>query len=393
MTSTTRLIVAAGVLSLGLVACKKGGDASQQGPGGAMPPAEVGVVEVRPQSLPVSKDLVGRLAPFRSADVRARVTGVVQKRLYEEGADVHEGQVLFVIDPSELRAATSQSQAAVAQAEATYTTARATAERARRLGPTQYISKADLDNALAAERSAAAAVQQARAALASSRINLGYSEVRSPISGRAGRAQVTEGALVGQGGATLLATVDQIDPLYANFSISVAELDQLRRGEGKGEPADRDVQIVLPDGTVYAQRGTLDFEGSVVDPATGAVSLRARVPNTERRLLPGTYVGVRATLGLQNAVYLVPQAGVLRDAQGAYVYVVGADNKVVRKDVGADTQQNGKWVVDHGLAPGDRVIVSGIQRAQPGAQVKATPWTEGPADAKPAAAAPTARKG
>ncbi|GAB1596968.1 efflux RND transporter periplasmic adaptor subunit [Lysobacter claricitrinus] len=392
MTSTTRLIVAAGVLSLGLAACK-GGDASQQGgPGGAMPPAEVGVVAVSPQSLPLAKDLVGRLAPFRSADVRARVPGIVQRRLYEEGADVREGQALFEIDPAELRAATGQSQAAVAQAEATYANARATAERARRLGTTQYISKSDLDNALAAERSAAAAVQQARAALASTRINLGYSTVRAPISGRAGRAQVTEGALVGQGAATLLTTVDQIDPLYANFSISVAELDQLRRAQTSGEPADRDVQIVLPDGSVNAQRGTLDFEGSVVDPTTGAVSLRARVPNPDRRLLPGTYVGVRATLGLQDAVYLVPQAGVLRDAQGAYVYVVGADNKVVRKDVAADRQQDGKWIVDHGLAPGDRVIVSGLQRAQPGAQVKATPWTEGPGGA-PAAAAPTPRKG
>ncbi|MGY3266976.1 efflux RND transporter periplasmic adaptor subunit [Lysobacter sp. HA35] len=394
MISNTRLIVAAGVLSLGLAACK-GGDAQQQGmgPGGAMPPAEVGVVEVAPQALPLSKDLVGRLAPFRSADVRARVPGIVQRRLYEEGADVSEGQALFEIDPAELRAATGQSQAAVAQAEASYTNAHATAERARRLAPTQYIAKSDVDNALAAERSAAAAVQQARAALSSTRINLGYSTVRAPISGRAGRAQVTEGALVGQGTATLLTTVDQIDPLYANFSISVAELDQLRRAQTSGEPADRDVQIVLPDGSMNTERGTLDFEGSVVDPATGAVSLRARIPNHDRRLLPGTYVGVRATLGLQNGVYLVPQAGVLRDAQGAYVYVVGADNKVTRKDVGADRQQDGKWIVDRGLAPGDRVIVSGLQKAQPGAAVKPVPWTETPAAGAAPPAAPVARKG
>ncbi|TZF85166.1 efflux RND transporter periplasmic adaptor subunit, partial [Cognatilysobacter lacus] len=236
---------------------------------------------------------------------------------------------------------------------------------------------------------ASAAVAEARAALASSRISLGYASVRAPISGRAGRAQVTEGALVGQGGATLLTTVDQIDPLYANFSISIAELDQLRRAQSQGEPGDRDVQVVLPDGTTYGKRGSLDFEGSVVDPATGAVSLRARLPNPEHRLLPGTYVTVRATLGLQPSVYLVPQTAVLRDAQGAYVLVVGADGKAARKDIGADRQQEGMWIVDRGLAPGDRVIVSGLQKAQPGATVKAMPWKpDAPVAANAPAAAP-----
>lgn len=382
-----RTTAVAAALCLALAACGKAQDPQGAGPGGAMPPAEVGVVTVQPQALPLRRDLVGRLAPYRTADVRARVPGIVQKRLYEEGADVREGQALFAIDPAELQAQTGQSQAALAAAEATYANARATAARARQLAPAGYISRADLDNALAAERSAAAAVAQARAAVASSRISLGYSTVRAPISGRAGRAQVTEGALVGQGTATLLTTIDQIDPLYANFSISIAELDQLRAAQGVGEPADRDVQVVLPDGTVHAQRGTLDFEGSVVDPATGAVSMRARLPNPEHRLLPGTFVTVRAALGVQKGVFLVPQAAVLRDAAGAYVYVVDAAGKAQRKDVGADRQQDGQWIIDRGLAPGDRVVVSGLPKIQqPGQPVKATPWTPSAAATPPAAA-------
>lgn len=389
----SRAFAVAGLLGLTLAACSKGGQSQGgpgMGPGGGMPPAEVGVVTVQPQALPMRRDLVGRLAPFRTADVRARVPGIVQKRLYEEGADVHEGQALFAIDPAELQAQTGQSRAALAAAEASYANARATAARARQLAPQKYISRADLDNALAAERSAAAAVAQARAAVSSSRISLGYSTVRAPISGRAGRAQVTEGALVGQGTPTLLATIDQIDPLYANFSVSISELDQLRAAQTHGEPADRDVQVMLPDGSVYTQRGRLDFEGSVVDPATGAVSMRATLPNPDRRLLPGTFVTVRASLGLQKGVFLVPQAAVLRDAQGAYVYVVDAAGKAQRKGVGADRQQEGMWIVDRGLAPGDRVVVSGLPKIQqPGQPVKASPWTP---DA-PAAAPPVAPKG
>lgn len=388
MTPTTRLFAATGLLCLALTACGRGdGPPQGMGPGGAMPPAEVGVIEVQPQAFPLRKDLVGRLAAYRTADVRARVPGIVQRRVYQEGADVREGQVLFTIDPTELQAQSGASRAALAQAEATYANARAAADRARRLAPSQFISRADLDNALAAERTASAAVAQARAALSSSSISLGYSTVRAPISGRAGRAQVTEGALVGQGTPTLLTTIDQIDPLYANFSISIAELDQLRRAQGEGEPGDRDVRILLPDGTVYGAGGALDFEGSVVDPATGAVSMRARVANPEHRLLPGTYVTVRATLGRQTGVYLVPQAGVLRDAQGAYVLVVGQDGKAARRDVAADRQEDGMWVIERGLAPGDRVIVSGLQKAQPGAAVKATPWTPATPAAAPAPAA------
>ncbi|HJR72419.1 MAG TPA: efflux RND transporter periplasmic adaptor subunit [Luteimonas sp.] len=340
----------------------------------APPPPEVGVLAVKPANVPLQKDLVGRLAAYRSADVRARVPGVLQRRAYAEGSDVRKGQLLFVIDPAPLRAALSQAQASLAQAQASYTNAKVAADRARQLAPTNFISKSDLDNAQAAERSAAAAVQAGKASVDSARINLGYASVSSPIDGRAGKQQVTEGALVGQGDATLLTTVDQIDPLYVNFSLSVAELEQVRAAQGGQTRGKAQVQVLLPDGTPYSRMGELDFSGDIVDPATGAIALRALLPNPDKTLLPGTYVTLKATLGEQQNVFLVPQAAVQRDAASAYVLVVGQDGKVVRKDIATDRSQGNQWVVRQGLNAGDQVIVSGLQKAQPGQPAKATPW-------------------
>ncbi|HJW46612.1 MAG TPA: efflux RND transporter periplasmic adaptor subunit [Lysobacter sp.] len=364
-----RSLLAAAAMALALAAC--GGEQPQ----GAPPPPEVGVVQVRPGTVPLQKDLVGRLAAFRSADVRARVPGVLERRVYEEGTDVKAGQVLFRIDPSQMQAELGQAQAALASAQANYTNAKVAADRARQLAPAKFISQSDLDNALAAERSARAAVKQADAALANARINLGFATVRSPIDGRAGKQQVTEGALVGEGEATLLTTVDQIDPLYVNFSLGVTELEQVRRAMAGRSAGEVEVQVILPDGTPYGRPGKLDFSGDVVDPTTGAIALRARIPNPDRTLLPGTFVTVNASLGEQPNAFLVPQPGLLRDATSAYVLVVGADGKVARKDVVADRVQGGSWVVSNGLAAGDRVIVSGVQRAKPGEPAKATPWT------------------
>jgi membrane fusion protein (multidrug efflux system) len=352
-----------------------------------MPPPEVGVVTLQPATVPLQRDLVGRLAAYRSADVRARVPGVVQRRVYEEGSDVARGQVLFLIDPAPLRAALGQSQASLAQAQATYANAQALANRVRKLLPQKFISQVDYDNAIAAERSAAAAVQAARATVESSSINLGYATVRSPVSGRAGKAQVTEGALVGEGDTTLLTTVEQIDPIYANFSIGVAERTEIQRLAQGGSSAGREVQVLLADGSVYPHPGVLDFSGDMVDPATGAIALRAVVPNPDHALLPGTFVTLKATLGEQRAAYLVPQDAVQRDQQGAYVLAVGSDGKVLRKNIDAEHNQGANWIVTTGVAPGDKVIVSGIQRAQPGQPVKAVPWTpEAAPGAKPAAA-------
>ena len=393
MTTFNRSLAFAGAILLVLSACGKGnGAAGPGGPGGAMPPPEVGVVVAKAGDVALQQDMVGRLAAYRSADVRARVPGVVQKRVYEEGSDVREGQVLFVIDPAPLRAELGQAKAALAQAQASYANAKASADRARQLLPQKFISKSDYDNALAAERSAAAAVQAGKASVDSAQINLGYATVRSPIAGRAGKQQVTEGALVGQGDATLLTTVDQIDPLYVNFSMSVSELDQVRRLQAGGGGSSQ-VQVLLPDGTPYSRMGTLDFSGNVVDPATGSVALRARIPNPDKQLLPGTYVTLKATLGQVSNAFLVPQAAVQRDAKSAYVLVVGQDGKVARKDIDADRSQGSNWIVTKGLAGGEQIIVSGLQKAQPGQPAKASPWQPPgaqPAAGKPGAAAPEA---
>lgn len=352
------------------------------------PPPEVGVLEVQPQTVPLQRDLVGRLSPYRSADVRARVPGVLLKRVYEEGSDVKEGQELFRIDPAPLQAQLGVARGQLAQAEATYANARSVAQRARQLAPQNYVSQADLDNALAAERSAAAAAEAARAAVRTADINLGYAAVTAPISGRAGKQQVTEGALVGQGEATLLTTVDQLDPLYANFSISSTELERLRgaanvalSGTGKST-----VQVQLSGGRTYEHAGTVDFSATTVDAATGAVSLRAVIPNPDQSLLPGSFVTLKANLGELSEVFLVPQAAVLRDVNGAYVYTVGEDGSVARKNIQAEVADGGRWLVTGGLQAGDRVIASGVQKAREGATVQPAPWQPEDDKAAPAEA-------
>lgn len=367
------------LLAFLLAAC--GGDEAPQQP----PPPEVGVIQAQAADLPLTREIGGRLAGFRSADVRARVAGVLQKRVYTEGSDVKEGEVLFLIDPAPLQAALGTAQASLAQAQANYANAKVSADRARQLAPQSYVSKADLDNALATERSAAASVEAGKAAVEAARINLGYATVRAPISGRAGKQRVTEGALVGQGDVTLLTTIDQIDPLYANFSIGVGELERIRRAQA-APGSTSSVEVVLADGSVYAHAGTLDFSGDTVDPATGAISMRALIPNPDGQLLPGTYVTLRAQLGLMQGVFAIPQAAVQRDARGAYLMVVGADGKVARREVVLDRAEAGNWIVSGGLEGGEQVIVSGLQKVQDGAPAKATPWT--PAGAKTPAQAP-----
>ncbi len=387
MIAPLRTLALTCAVAVALTACKK---PEQQMP----PPPEVGVIDAKPQTLPLQRELVGRLSPYRSADVRARVPGVLLKRVYQEGADVKQGQVLFLIDPAPLRASLNASQAELASAQATYANAKAAANRARSLAPQKFVSRSDLDSAEAAERTAAAAVQQAQAALTSAKINLGYAEVTAPISGRAGKQQVTEGALVGQGDVTLLTTVDQLDPLYVNFSMSVDELTQMRAAQAKGQLAlsgdgKSTVQVKLADGTVYDQPGTLDFSSTTVDPATGAVSLRAVLPNPQQILLPGAFVSFQATLGERNNAFLVPLQALQRDTTGGYVLVVGKDGKVARKNVKSEGQQGGNWLVSGGLEAGDKVIVAGVQKVKEGAPATAKPWDPASANANgqaPAAA-------
>ena len=387
-----RPTLAAALLALLLGAC------ARSGPPPASPPPQVGIVVVHAQPVPLTRNLVGRLSATRSADVRARVAGVLLKRLYTEGSDVKAGQPLFQIDPAPLRAALDGALASLAQAEANATNAHITAQRSRQLLPSGLVSRSDLDNAEAAERSTAAAVQQAKAAVGTARINLSYASVTAPIAGRAGQQGVTEGALVGQGTATLLTTVEQIDPIYVNFDQPAVDIERLRRAQAAGSVSmargrQVSVQVILADGTPYAHTGTLDFLDVSVDPATGAVALRGIIPNPDHQLLPGMFVGLRLTSGAVNRGFLVPQAGLLRDAQGAYVLVAGADDKVVQKRVTTESLAGPNWIVTEGLADGDRVIVSGTQSARPGSTVAAVPATAAPADAPPATADVSAAAG
>jgi membrane fusion protein (multidrug efflux system) len=388
---SVRLVVAALSTAALAVACSKSAPP-------AFPVPEVEVITVHAQDLALTRDFVGRLSATRSADVRARVAGVLFKRLYVEGSDVKEGQPLFQIDPAPLRAALDAAEAALAQAEANATNARLFAQRSRELKTTGAISKSDVDTAEANERSTAAAVMLARANLQTARINFGYTLVRAPISGRAGQQRVTEGALVGQGEATLLTTVEQIDPIYVNFDRPASEVQELRRAQAAGrvtllEGNKAGVQLIFADGTTYGQPGTLDFSDLSVDPTTGAVAFRGLIPNPDHRLLPGLFVSLRLTLGTLNHAFFVPQLAVLRDDGGPYVLVAGADGNAAQKRVRIANAQDNRWVITEGIADGDQIIVSGIQKVHPGAPVKAVaaqtppPNAPGPASAGPAASA------
>lgn len=380
-----------------LAAC--GGSQQQQM---QMPPPEVGVMVAKAQAVPLQQELVGRLSATRSSDVRARVAGVLLKRVYVEGSDVKEGDLLFQIDPAPLQAALNVQLANLASAQATYTNNHIAADRARSVGAKGLLSKADVDNAIAAERTAAAAVQQAKANVDTARINLGYARVVAPISGRAGQQQVTEGALVGQSDATLLTTVEQIDPIYVNFSQAFADLDSLRRAAASGAVRLADankasVDLLGSDGKPTGKSGTLDFADAAVDASTGAVSLRAIMPNPDHTLLPGQYVNVRLNAGEIAHAWLVPQQAVQRDSKGSYVYVIGADGHVAQKRIKADTLRDGDWIATEGLADGDQIAMNQIQQlgmalaqAKPDkpATAKAVSWPLAPA--QPQKNAPTA---
>ena len=376
------VLLGAAVLAAG---CSKGGAPEQQQ---QMPPAEVDVLAVKAQPVPLTRDLVGRLSATRTADVRARTAGVLQKRVYTEGTDVKEGQLLFQIDPAPLQAALNAQLANLAAAQATAQNNRIAAERARAVAEKGLMSKTEWDNAEAAERTSAAAVKQAQANVESARINLSYASVTAPIAGRAGQQQVTEGALVGQGEATLLTTVEQVDPLYVNFSQAVSELDLLKRAVASGAvelsaPNKAKVELFRPDGSSYGVTGTLDFSDTAVDASTGAVNLRGIVGNPERNLLPGMFVNVRVTIGDLKHAWLVPQTAVQRDAKGAFVYVLGGDGKIAQKTIDTYTTQGTDYIVISGLNDGDQVVTSGVMKVHPGAPAKVAP----PAGAGPQASA------
>lgn len=381
--------VAATVL-LGACGAKDGAkEAAAPAAGGGMPPVEVGVVTVQPGDVGLTTELPGRLEASRVAQVRARAAGIVQQRLFKEGSDVKAGQALFRIDAAPYVAALASAEAQVAKAQANLAQATATVERYRPLVAQRAVSQQDFVNAEAAQKLAQADVAVAQAAVQTARINRDYANVTSPISGRIGRALVTEGALVGQGEATQLAVVQQIDPLYVNFTQSAAEVLQLTRaieaGRFKRSGAQAAaVRVVLDDGTEHPQAGKLLFADLSVDSTTGQVTLRAEVPNPGGKLLPGLYVRVRLEQAKASNAIGLPQQAVTRTQQGDTVTLIDGEGKRVPRSIKISGQQNGQWVVTDGLKAGEQVMVDGFQKLMmlpPTAPVKAVPWSPTPVPA------------
>lgn len=374
-----------------------GGAAAPGGGGGAPPPPAVGVITVAPQSVALAQELPGRVEPQRTAQVRARVTGIVLKRQFAEGSEVRAGQPLFQIDPAPYQAALDSARAQLQRAEAALAQAALTADRYQPLVAARAISEQDYANARALQKTAEADVAAGRAAVQAARINLDYAQVRAPIAGRIGRALVTEGALVSAAEATPLAVIQQTRTVYVNFTQSSAELlrlrqalaaGQLRRVGGNGGDAVA-VRIVLEDGSEARQPGRLLFNDLTVDATSGQVTLRAEVPNADGLLLPGQYVRVRLAQAELPAAVLVPQQAVTRSPQGDSVLVVGEGNKPGPRRVTIAGAQGAQWIVTSGLQPGEKVVVDGFQKMfVPGAPVNPVPWAP-PGAAPSAGSAPS----
>ena len=357
---------------------------------------EVGVVTVQPQSVPVFTELPGRTSAFLVAQVRARVDGIVLRREFTEGGDVKAGQRLYKIDPAPYIAQLNSAKATLAKAQANLVTQNALVARYKVLVAANAVSKQEYDNAVATQGQAAADVAAGKAAVDTAQINLGYTDVVSPITGRVGISQVTPGAYVQASQATLMSTVQQLDPVYVDLTQSSLEGLKLRQDVQSGRlktsgPGAAKVSLILEDGKTYAQAGKLQFSDVTVDQTTGSVTIRAVFPNPGRVLLPGMFVRARIEEGVNENAYLVPQIGVTHDAKGqAVALVVNASNKVEPRPLKTTGMQGQNWIVEGGLQAGDRVIVQGVEKVRPGATVKSVAAQLPAADAASGAAASTA---
>jgi len=359
------------LLSVLLAGCDDAAEQQEQAP---TPQVRVEMVQVQP--LAISTELSGRILAPRTAEVRARVAGVVLKRVYREGSDVKQGQVLFLIDPAPFKADHDSARATLAKAEATRYQARLQAQRYSQLVDDKAVSRQEYDNARAALLQADAAVAEAKAALERARLNLGYATVTAPISGRIGRALVTEGALVGQNETTPLATIQQLDPIHADVSQSTRELNALRRALRAGElsqvgEGQAKATLIQDDGSAYPLAGKLLFSDISVDPSTNQITLRSEFPNPDLDLLPGSYVRVRLEQAVQPKGISVPQRAILRDSAGVpKVLVVDAQARISERQIVLGSAQGDRWIVSEGLAAGERVVVEGLQHVKAGDQVQ-----------------------
>lgn len=386
-----KLFVVVLPLALAVAACGKTEQsaAAQQAPG----PVPVGVITVQPQPVTLTKELPGRTSALRVSEVRARVNGIVQKRLFTEGADVKQGQRLFVIDPAPYLAARDSASAQLARAEANVGSAKSLADRYAKLIESNAISRQEYEDSTSRLKSAQADVAAARAAVRAAQINLDYTNVTAPLAGRIGRAEVTEGAYVQQATATLMATVQQLDKVYVDVTLSSVEHARMRRavesGELQAEGGQAKVAILLDDGRVYPEPGALQFADVSVDPTTGSIALRVVVPNPRGELLPGMFVRARLDEGTNPKAILIAQKAVSRDQSGRpTALVVGKDKKVELRQLVTDRAIGDSWLVTSGLATGDQVIVEGLQKVRPGAPV--TPGPAAPPKGQATAAAPAA---
>ena len=362
MTRATKRLVPL-IAALLLAGC--GGEPAAPSP----PPApEVAVTTVAHGSGSHRETLVGRLSALRSAEVRARVGGILLERVYREGSDVAEGDLMFRIDPAPLAAEARAREAELARATARAENTRAKAERYRGLSGRGVIPAQELEDAEAAQREAAAAVLEARAQLEKARLSLSFAEVRAPIAGRAGKALVTEGALVGEGESTALTVVEQIDSLYVDFNVSVASWELLRGMQAAGTLPT--LTLRTPSGRDYPHPARVSFSDLAVDPRTGTIALRAVVPNPEGELLPGMFVGIEVAVDAGIEVVRVPQTAVMRDGTGAYAYVLNPEGIVERRDLRLEGTSGSDWLVAAGLQDGEQLILDGLQRLRPGAPAR-----------------------
>lgn len=369
--------IAAIFFTMGLTLSGCGNEAQNTAP--SQGPPEVGVVEVQPRKVSLTTELSGRTAPHMIAEVRPQVGGIIQKRLFTEGSEVKAGEVLYQIDPATFRAAHNSAKAALARAEANRNSVRLQEERYRDLVKINAVSQQQYDDASAAFKQVEADVEAAKAALESAQINLDYTSVKAPISGRISRSSVTVGALVTASQGEPLAVIQQLDPVYVDVTKSVPELLRLKQalasGMLKSNGNKAEVRLLLEDGTPYPHSGTLKFSEVTVEQSTGSVTLRTVFPNPDKLLLPGMFVRAILEEGVNEQAILVPQRGVTRNPAGsAMVFVVGAEEKVEPRVITVTRTVGDNWLVSDGLKAGDRVIMEGIQKARPGTVVKPVPF-------------------